>query len=810
MNKRPLPCVLAGFVLGEVWIYQFRGTAAKAAFCLTAILLLVGCMKWKSSFSLSRRLHLGRWNRKKEKERTVILTITIGLLLGGMRQWQWNRTGKEFEQLMQKDCCSIEGQIEEKKVTDHSVSVVLNHLSVDGEKCNGKVILYLEEETDFYIGCTMKAEGAITSFSEPTNPGEFNQKAYQEGRGIFGCVYDPEVFEVRYGSFLMKEAVLSFREKMAQYMQAVMEESQYGIAMAMVLGDKTALLEEQKNLFEIGGISHILAVSGLHMTLIGAGIYKLLRKMGLPYGIAVILSFPCIVFYAMMTGMSSSCLRASIMLLVYLFAEWKGYSYDLPSSLALSGLLLLWEIPARLFDSGFVLSFGAMIGVGIFYPMIEEVFDVSPLICNLIAGVSITVFTLPLSLYYFYGVSLAGLVLNLVVIPLMSVLVPLLSFGGLGWLSCFPTVIGESFLYLAGKGIDFYLYLCRVTKEIPGAYLRTGYRGILYALVYYSVLGVCVLVLLFMGCRKKEDRIAKKEERQKKCKNKQFFGKGIVIIGWTIFLIVFTIFTGRRDNYLTVLDVGQGDGILFHSKSGDVFMIDGGSTSNKKVGQYIIEPALEYYGIGKVDYWFVSHMDEDHISGVKELLEKGYSVENIILPDLKEKTKEQEEFEILAKENGTNLHYMSRGEQIRWEEGLFYCLHPRGNATGEDTNENSLVLLLAVDNQQILLTGDVEKEGEQEMTEYLSLYLQSNNETERILKVAHHGSANGTSEYFLNVFKPDMAIVSCGKNNRYGHPAKATVKRIEESNAIFYNTVKCGAIEIRCGRQARYYYYGSN
>lgn len=875
MNKRPLPCVLAGFVLGEVWIYQFKETAAMAACCLAAAMLIVmigsgsrrkgsffatffttrtrkilpfSIMRRGESSAIGRKKRNFSCKRKREKlhlyERVMWVSFLAGIFLGGVRQWNWNGQKEAFSLLFEKDVIWIEGQVEEKKTTSQGISLVLRHIVVEGDSYPGKIQIYLEKEPVFVIGSYIKMKGEIESFSLPTNPGEFNQRIYQEGKGILGCCYQPEIEKVSYGSFLIWDAIMEFREKTGYYLQEKMGKKQQGVAMAMLLGDKSELMEEQKNLFQVGGISHILAVSGLHMTLIGAGIYKLFRKMGLPYGIAVFCSFPCIFLYAVMTGMGSSCLRAAIMLSVYLVAEWKGLSYDLPSSLALSGLLLLWEIPARLFDSGFLLSYGALFGVGMGYPFLKErVFGAAQIgrtsenaigvvkrkkrLKNayqkekqdwlvwmrekreyllervkeqLLSGISITVFTLPLSLYFFYGISLAGLLLNLLVIPLMSLLVPLLAFGGVGWLFWYPGVVGEIFLFLGGKIIDFYLSLCSYSEKIPGSYLQLGYRGLGFALFYYGSLGSLAFIFVF------RDTMAKRMGLEN-CNRK---GNRFLFLSWIIFAMGLIWISGKRGAYLTMLDVGQGDGILYHSREGTVCMVDGGSTSKKKVGSYVIQSALSYYGIGEVDYWFVSHTDEDHISGLVELLEKGYSVGHLILSERREKTENQVKLEELAKKNGTQLHYMSRGQRISLKHSEFNCLHPKKGASGEDVNQDSMVLMLEEDGQQILLTGDVEKEGEAELTRVLKSYQEKRKQSKKvkILKTAHHGSKNATQEDFLQVYEPNTALISAGRKNRYGHPAEETLERMKEAGTIYYNTAAVGAIEVQFGSNTRYYQYG--
>ncbi len=771
MNKRPLPYVLAGFVLGEVWMWQFHGTAARAALCLAAIIcIIIGSLKKGSFFIL----------------------LSIGILIGGFREEQWNNSKIFVEKYIDQSDHMIQGQIKEMDTKDYSHSVIIENILIEGKSMEGNLQVYLEDEPECKIGSRILLKGRIEEFALPTNPGGFHQKAYQDGKGVFGLIRNPEIIEVRMGSFLIKDGINEIRKNSSNYMKNYMKEDCYGIGIAMALGNKSYLEEEQKNLYEFAGISHVLAVSGLHMSLLGAAIYKILRKWGFGYTISVFSAIPCILVYAVMTGMSSSCLRAAIMLIIYLFAEIKGYYYDLPSALSLAGLWLLFEIPGRLFDSGFLLSFGAMISVGIVAPFLFHIFGyktgIHKIRDSFYSGLMITMFTLPLSLYFFYGFSLAGIVLNLIVIPLMTILLPLLFIGSLGWMPFVPHIITNLCFKAAEFMLEFYRILCRFTQHFPGLYIQAGHRNLQFAVLYYFIwiIGITILYCCFK-------------------KKKRWCVMFLPLL--VCFVILYIASTGRNDRFMTMLDVGQGDGILYHSVKDEICMIDGGSTSEKKIGQYVLKPAFEYYGIDKIDYWFLTHMDEDHISGAKELLESGYPIRNLILPVRKEISEKQREIEELAVENNTNIFYMKQGDKLRLKEGVIYCLNPTENSKMEDENQNSLVLLLDLPNQQILLTGDSEKEGETRTVQYLKNF-KLDDAKEQILKVGHHGSSNGTKESLLKVFKPDVALISCALKNRYGHPATETINRIGNVDADIYYTMKHGAIEIRLGKETSYFGYG--
>lgn len=697
-----------------------------------------------------------------------------------------------------------EGQITDITQGEKNTKVIVDHLIVvekQLKKVPGKMLLYVEEESVHGIGHRILFRAKVDSFSLPSNPGEWNQQAYQEARGVFGCCYGPEILEEQYGSFLILDGIRSFRKEIEIIYKTFLTKKQSAVASSMILGEKSSLTQEQKNLYQWGGISHVLAISGLHMSMVGAGFYKIGRKAGLSYGTAFLISLPVIIGYTCLTGMSSSCLRACLMLFVYLFGEWKGFDYDLVSSLCLAALLLLTECPKRLTDSGFLLSFCAVWAAGIGYPLVcsnekkaNKKRGINMYIKDLLGtGLFVTFFSIPVSLFFFYGFSIAGLILNLFVIPVMSVLFFLLFAGGL---LCFffPGLNpGQWLLSAGGCLIDLFDFLCRVSEKIPGAYQTIGYRGMIFAFFYYFLFGLFCIGWIWL--RKREKKVSKR-----------LFCLLYPVAGIGIFYILLFA-TGKRDSFLTMLDVGQGDGILYYSKGGEVCMIDGGSTSKKQIGTFIIKPALSYYGFNHVDCWFISHTDEDHISGLRQLLEEGYPVRQIVFSDSSERTEERLLLEELAKKNRTEISSMKRGEKLTLSEGEFLLLHPAqdNRMTEESLNNQSLVLLLSLPHQEILLTGDVELSGEEKL---LSFYSSFSQKKERILKVAHHGSSGSSGEKLLGKYRPHKALISCGKENRYGHPHKETLQRLSAQHTKIYRTDEWGAIELVFKNQTFSYYYG--
>ena len=279
---------------------------------------------------------------------------------------------------------------------------------------------------------------------------------------------------------------------------------------------------------------------------------------------------------------------------------------------------------------------------------------------------------------------------------------------------------------------------------------------------------------------------------------------GAVILAWRF----------QPELQVTFLDVGQGDCIFLQTKDGTSYLTDGGSSSVSKVGKYRMIPFLKYQGASQIKAVFVSHADSDHCNGIVELLEQaeleGIPVENLVLTDLADECRSEgyEELLELAQQNEIAIQFLHEGQQFQDGELLFQCLHPSQGYQSEDINEASMVLLVTYREFSLLLTGDVQGEGEEHLTQELQAWKKlgaiEHAETElTILKVAHHGSKNSTTEEFLKAANPKLAIISCGEGNRYGHPHEETLERLENADVPWFCTKDYGAITVTVDGKSR-------
>ena len=668
---------------------------------------------------------------------------------------------------------TLTGIVEEIAEKENSRQIRLSHIYLSSDlSYQRQVLVYENQQTTLKIGYKVKAAGSYAPLEEASNPGQFDQKAYYEARGI-GMVLKKAkltVIEAKENIFFQK--LYELRSFWAQNLEKITGKEEAALLKAMLLGEKSSLKKEQKELYQSGGISHILAISGLHISLVGMLLYRFLRKKKRSYPFSALVSGSCMVVYGFLTGFGVSAKRAVFMFLVYLGAELLGETYDVVSALALSGLLILAEQPLQLFQCGFQLSFLSVGAVALGYPALQKRLGwKKKAAMSLLSGLSVTLFTLPCTLYWFYEWMPYAVFLNLIVIPLVPVV--FLS-GAAGMLTGGASVAAGMFLAGASAGVlRFFQTLLERTEVLPGSRAVLGQPELWQIALYYVLVGAAVWGGRCRARKKNQHRIE-------------------VRIFFIIFALCILCLPFHRPVEVTFLDVGQGDAVFLRTEAGTTCLIDGGSTTVSDVGTYRLLPFLKSRGVSSLDYLFLSHMDADHINGAEELLKnqfRGIPIRHLCLSALPgDETRERLEKE--ARLFGTELCYISRGTVFREKGAEIRCLSPVKDQKKEDENENSEVLMVEISGLRILFTGDLGEKGEQELLEA------GTDLRAAVLKVGHHGSRFSTGEDFLEAVSPGFAVISCAEDNRYGHPAPETVERLERAGCRIFYTMKSGAVTL--------------
>ena len=777
-------------------------------------------------------------------------------------------------------------------------------------KATENILCYLREGVpEPEIGSLVILKGTLKNFQQPTNPGQFNAPFYYQILRISFRLNQAEIQVKSDRFYKIAEGLYQLRRKAGSKVDALLSEQEASVMKTMLLGEKGILDEEIKGLYQRNGIAHILAISGLHISMIGMGLYQLLRRAGLKIKLSAILASMIIVLYGMMTGFAVSAIRAIAMFLLQMLAQILGRTYDRITALAVAAVMVLVEQPLYLFHSGFQFSFLCVLGISLILPVLGNVRKGK----KLFEGVALMAVTLPVYLGVFYQIPVYSMFLNFIVLPMMSILMGAGIVMILAAFLCTPLAIPAAWL-ITGI-LMVYERLGLFTEKLPHHYWTPGCPAKWQLAVYVAVLIIIAALgrtkrkaVLYQkdcihrrgGCAKEilqEDppchevlqyeksqyersqhgmaqynipryevsqyeipqyEMQNKRIRRIACHGRKWISTYGIPVGicWGFLLLGVVILTWRLrpELQVTFLDVGQGDCIFLQTEDGASYLTDGGSSSVSKVGKYRMIPFLKYQGASQIKAVFVSHADSDHCNGIAELLEQaeleGIRVENLVLTDIADECRSEgyEELVELAGQNGITVQFLHEGQQLQDGELLFQCLHPSKGYRAEDLNETSMVLLVTYREFSMLLTGDVQGAGEEHLTQELQDWKEpgvtqmqdvirisgeeesmeeesieeesieeqieekrpqnkmgaNHTETElTILKVAHHGSKNSTSEEFLKAANPKIAIISCGKGNRYGHPHEETLERLDKVDVPWFCTKDYGAITVTVNDRSR-------
>ncbi len=574
----------------------------------------------------------------------------------------------------------LENTIQHKKQTVNNVTILAN-----------------TNDTSIKKGDIVNIAGTLKTFECARNEGNFDSKIYYRSIGVdykFN-VKNIEIVDNKRCALLKELDIIKEKQKLVY--TSIANDDDAGVFISMVLGDKSLLGAEIKQLYQKNGISHLLAISGLHISLIGMLIYNILRKLRQSFLISSSVSVFVIVCYAIMTGNSISTRRAVIMLVISLGAQVVGRTYDIITALSISAIILMYDNPYVIENSAFQLSFGAVVGITLVYPALKFLLiytnneikyalannikainicknnkvlnyilkKISIIIDMLLISISVNIVTIPIVMFNYFEVPPYSIILNLIVVPLMSLLMVCAVFAGvigLFSINIATFVIGVSHYILA-----IYDMLCRCVQKLPYSIVVTGRPDVKNITIYYAIIIVFITIVNIIQYIKQNDNINKK---CKIIKDKSLYVFKYNFI-YVLLFMAFAILVSRNDNNfeLDMIDVGQGDSIFMQTPDSKTYLFDGGSTDINEVGKYRIMPFLKSKKVTSIDCVTISHSDADHINAIVELIQMTgdtFSIKKIVLPDIKNKLSDKSycELEKKAIEYGIEIEYISTGDII--------------------------------------------------------------------------------------------------------------------------------------------------
>lgn len=793
--KRPVFWILLAFVLGEV-IAVFDLNIAVPCIVLAIIVI--------------RKIII-----KAYEDMGAFVVIFFTLIMGFMLMSNEITTRNHIYDL-KENTVIVQGKIYKIENTAFGTNIYLKVVEVEnGEKSVSvkRIFVNTEKIPNVKIGNIIKVMGKLRQFEEAANKGNFDSRKYYLSLGFYGKieagtieVINSDYSGIRQGLYELRMEIIERLEKLCSDNKGIFSiiNNKNGIIGAIILGDKTDLDSDIKELYSVSGIAHILAISGLHISFIGMAIYRLLRRR-FRFLFSAAVSIPVVLSFGIMSGFGISTMRAIIMFILKIIGEVLGRKYDAITAISLAGLVLLVQNPFVVCNSGFQMSFGAIIAIVLILPIVEEILNTDNKIIKVLsANFTISLVMNPILAWNYYELPTFSFLLNIVVVPLMSVVIAS-SIVGI-FCSCIMFGFGKIVIFPGCGILELYTFLCNIINKSSVASIVVGQPKVTIIIVYYAILLVVLFGLKNIRTKytraEKERNIIKKETglvlEKKAKKERRIKGQNVklrlaCIVGFLL-LNCLIYYIPNPGFYITFINVGQGDGILIHGDNGTKVMVDGGSTSEKQVAKNCIVPYLKAEGIGTIDYSIITHTDKDHISGILEILENNNSnrirIKNLVMPDINMKDDTYNELIEKAKLKKINVLYIKKGDTLSLGKTKIKCIYPETTTTASDKNDYCTVLSVKNKTSKILLTGDISKEIEEKIKDDIE-------ENYTVLKVAHHGSNYSSSEKFLKKVNPKYSIISVGKNNSYGHPGNETMERLRKQGGVIYRTDEKGGITIR-------------
>ena len=657
----------------------------------------------------------------------------------------------------------------------------------------GTILVYLDAEDSLRSrrplpGEQIEVYGKISPAEAARNEGQFDFRLYYRTISVHGSMYGTSFQVIGGDPKPFARGLQALRLRMGDILDQLLPPQDAGIYRALLTGDKSAMDEDIRSLYQENGIAHILAVSGLHLSILGLGVYELLRRFGRSKAASGIVAALLIVSYGILTGCSGSALRAVLMLLLRFLGAAVGRSYDMLTAMAAAALFLLWKEPFMLFSAGFQLSFLAVLAIGLSHVLPAPK---HPLFAGLWISFYLQLLTLPVILFHYFRFPLYGIFLNLIVLPLMGCVI----YSGVFGVGLFA--LSEKLATIAVGGghviLRLYTLLCTRCATLPYSSLLLGRPSMHSILIYYAVLG---FVTWALAERNKADRAAL--QRGRKHPVPPVYRLLLPCIVLPLILSMLGLPAKQPQGLeITALDVGQGDGFILRNQ-GLVMSVDGGSTSDQRLGENVLVPYLESQAIERIDLALITHCDADHYSGILYLLEEEtkISIGELLLPRVAVQDARYDALRDAAAARDVQIRYFGQGDSITLGEVEILGYYPAGTAKLEAANDHSIGMLLHAPDFQMLFTGDMDENCEQQM---LAALWEANAGYPKIdvLKAGHHGSHTSSSEALLAALRPDYAILSYGVGNDYGHPHAETRERLERYDVEMLETGKMGEIRIK-------------
>ncbi len=760
LNKFPVIIITLSFLLGLIVanFYKFN------FFILILFLFII--------FFISLVLL-----KKGKNDITLSLALIIPLILGIIRFEikESNKNDNIFNSNYIKKA-TIYGKIKDVNLlTDNSlnIKIITDSIKYLNRKNINRINLLVKVRLDstfnrlkayeyFKVNFLVKFNGKILSPPAHRVFGDINYKKYLKTEDIYYVAY------TKYDStFIIKKnynltfnyIITELRHFLDVKLSKVLNYESYSLLRGIILGDRGAIDEIEKDNYSKSGVAHVLAVSGLHVGLIIFLLNILLLRVNIELRYLLIIIF--ILLYCLITGNSPSVVRATIMGIIYLLSKYYNRDYAAINSLFLTLLIILIYNPFQIYSIGLQLSFISVLTIIIVSDKVKQ--RINELKVNIklknfltlwIITIACQITTLPILLFYFNRFSIIAIFSNLIVIPLISFIL------FLGIINLVTAILSLKMGLIIAVVVQF---LVKVNNTIVNLFANLKFSYVeYYGITIKEIIVFYFLIFLLLNFTK-----------NKLIKYITF--SVIFLFGYFIYVNNVKYENGKMT--VIIIDVGQGDSFLIITDNGKSILIDAG---NKNIfydaAKSAIIPTLKYYGIKQIDYVFISHIDADHYLGFSTLI-KNFNVKKLFKPKKDLLDEKEKKFEIFLAKNNINYEYPNNST-MQIDNVKLYILND-ANFSAKNGNEKSLVIKLCYGKFSFLFMGDANKKMEKFYTERYGEFLQS-----EVLKAGHHGSNSSSDSVFLSFVKPKYSVISCGVFNPYGLPSEKVINRLNKISKV--------------------------
>ena len=781
--KRPILIAALGYIIGIVWGLSFK---VVLIFCSIIAICMLIVEKNKNILRIIKLVI--------NKKVTILLLIFIiaGFIHIKFLKYDYEKIYISLENV------NIVGTI----VSSKKEKQYINEYKIETEKINNiklkKKFILLTKNKEIEYGNKIKLEGTYIKPSKSRNYRGFDYSNYLKTENIYGTIEQNGKIE------LIKEKNINYlfinlykvKNKIIKNINNKFPEETRGVVLGILLGDKSSIEEDVRQNFADSSLSHILAVSGTHISYVVICISVLFKKLKLNKNIRKVLTSLVLFMYLYLVDFSASATRAVIMSNIVILQMLFYRKQDTITTIAFSSIIILINNPYAILNIGFLLSYGGTIGIILFVNRIsieskEDFFQrfKSYLKDICIVTISAQTIIMPIIIYYFNTISftfiISNIIASLIIGPIIMIGLVIIA------ISFFKIPIISLIIRFYNILIVILVRTADIISKIPMSKIYLKTPTTLEIIFYYSVV---FLIALLIYIKKSNRKFIKKTIQIDIYNLKNFFinnrNKVLIFIS-IVSLISITSIKIPKELKINFIDVGQGDSCLITTPQNKKVIVDSGGSESYDVGKNVLLPYLLDKRITKIDYIMISHFDTDHCKGFEYVLEN-LKVKNVIISKQSETSENFKQIMKIIRKKRINLIVVQKGSKIKIDNFTTVdIISPHSENIADNMNDNSIVAKLEAYNFSILFTGDASEKIEKELIKE-KINLKSD-----ILKVSHHGSKTGTSEEFLKSVKPKIALIGVGENNKFGHPTKDVIKRLTENKIKIYRTDTDGEIRIK-------------